>query len=200
MASMTPNRSATTPPTIAAIITRTLALPHDSLAKLVDIVRVIDLPKGHLLFNAGKLERDIYFVVQGLARVYYHRGGHTATLCFNSEGEVLISLKSYIEHRPGYENIELLETSKLIQLKTGDLNKLYASDIHIANWGRRLAEQELVKTEERLMSKLFNTASERYRELIQKQPHLLQRVQLGHIASYLGISQVTLSRIRAAIR
>lgn len=196
---MTSNGSVT-PLTIEAVMPHTLILPHDSLAKLTDIVRVIELPKGHLLFNAGKLERDIYFVAQGIARVYYHRGGYTATLCFNSEGEVLISLKSYIEHRPGYESIELLETSKLIQLKTDDLDKLYASDIHIANWGRRLAEQELIKTEERLMSKLFNTASERYRELIQKQPHLLQRVQLGHIASYLGISQVTLSRIRAAIR
>jgi len=183
-----------------AILAKAFAIPHASLAKLSGIVRVINLPKGHLLFSAGKLERDIYFMVEGIARVYYYHGSNTATLCFNSEGDVLISLRSYIENQPGYENIELLEPSRLLQLKTNDLNKLYASDIHIANWGRRLAELELIKTEERLMSKLFNTASERYRELIQKQPQLLQRVQLGHIASYLGISQVTLSRIRAEVR
>lgn len=188
------------PAAVEAILTQALAIPHDSLSKLTGIARVIDLPKGHLLFSAGKLEHDIYFIVRGIARVYYYRGDHTATLCFNNEGEVLISLKSYIENRPGYENIELLEPSRLLQLKTNDLIKLYTSDIHIANWGRRLAELELIKTEERLMSKLFNTASERYRELIQKQPELLQRVQLGHIASYLGISQVTLSRIRAEVR
>lgn len=199
MASMKPNGAAS-PATIEAIINQTLALPRDSLAKLTRIARVIDLPKGHLLFKAGKFERDIYFMAQGIARVYYQHGENTATLCFNNEGEVLISMKSYIEHQPGYENIELLETSRLVQLATDDLNKLYVSDIHIANWGRRLAEKEVIKAEDRLMSTLFNTASERYRELIQKQPHLLQRVQLGHIASYLGISQVTLSRIRAAIR
>lgn|SRR5690606_16585473 len=185
---------------IEAIITRTLAIPHNSLRKLADIMCPIDLPKGYLLFNAGKLERDVYFMARGIARVYYYHGANTVTLCFNSEGDVLVSLRSYIEYQPGYENIELLEPSRLLQLKTEDLNKLYASDIHIANWGRRLAEQELIKTEERLMSKLFNTASERYRQLIQQQPELLQRVQLGYIASYLGISQVTLSRIRAEVR
>ncbi|HWK58516.1 MAG TPA: Crp/Fnr family transcriptional regulator [Parapedobacter sp.] len=199
MAGVIPNGSVA-PEAMEAILTRGLAIPHESFVKLTDIIRVIDLPKGNLLFSAGKLERDIYFMVRGIARVYYHRGDHTTTLCFNSEGEVLISLKSYIENQPGYENIELLEPSRLLQLKTGDLDKLYTSDIHVANWGRRLAEQELIKTEERLMSKLFNTASERYRELMQKQPQLLQRVQLGYIASYLGISQVTLSRIRADIK
>ncbi len=188
------------PSAIAAILTRTFAIPRDSLARLTDIVRIIDRPKGHLLFGAGKLERDIYFMVRGIARVYYYHGDHTATLCFSNEGEALISLKSYIENQPGYENIELLEPCRLLQLKTADLNKLYTSDIHIANWGRRLAELELIKAEGRLMSNLFNTASERYRELMQKQPQLLQRVQLGHIASYLGISQVTLSRIRAEVK
>jgi len=188
------------PETMEAMLTHTFAIPRDSLAKLINIVRIIDLPKGHLLFGAGKLERDIYFMVRGIARVYYYREDNATTLCFNSEGDVLISLKSYIENQPGYENIELLEPSRLLQLKTNDLHKLYTSDIHIANWGRRLAELELIKTEERLMSKLFNTASERYSELIQKQPQLLQRVQLGYIASYLNISQVTLSRIRAEVR
>ncbi len=116
------------------------------------------------------------------------------------EGDPLISLRSYIQGTPGYENIELLETSELYRLRIADLRQLYASDIHLANWGRKLGEQELIKTEERLMSRQFKNAAERYEELLKNQPNLLQRVQLGHIASYLGISQVTLSRIRAEIK
>lgn len=185
---------------VEAILSQTLTLPRTSVLKLINIAHIIDVPKGHTLFRAGKLDRDIYFMVRGIARVYYYHGDSAATLCFNSEGEVLISLKSYIENKPGYENIELLEPSQLIRIKTADLDTLYASDIHISNWGRRLAELEVIKTEERLMAKLFKTASERYHDLILKQPKLLQRVQLGHIASYLGISQVTLSRIRAEAR
>jgi CRP-like cAMP-binding protein len=80
------------------------------------------------------------------------------------------------------------------------LQQLFETDIAMANWGRRFAEKELIKTEERLISRQFRTATERYQELMQQQPGLLQRVSLGHIASYLGITQVSLSRIRADIR
>ncbi|MEG2100855.1 MAG: Crp/Fnr family transcriptional regulator, partial [Flavobacterium sp.] len=80
------------------------------------------------------------------------------------------------------------------------LQKLFEIDIHIANWGRKFAEKELIKTEERLISHQFSNATERYLELLQNNPQLIQRVQLGYIASYLGISQVSLSRIRAEIK
>lgn len=185
---------------ILTIISRIAPLPSASAYRLAAIARPTALRKGHLLFRAERLERDIYLLSQGLARVYYHHRANDVTLCFGMEGDALISLRSYIQDTPGYENIELLENSELYGLKTADLRRLYSSDIHIANWGRKLAEQELIKTEERLMSRQFKTAAERYNELLKNQPNLLQRVQLGHIASYLGISQVTLSRIRAEIR
>lgn len=188
------------PTAVGNILTQKVGIPQQSLAKIVDIAEVIELPKGHLLFHTGKVDRNIYFMAQGIARVFYNHGDGTATLCFNSEGEILLSLKSYIEKKPGYENIELLEPSRLIHLKAVELDRLFESDINIANWGRKIFELELINTEERLMGKLFKTASERYHELIQTQPQLLQRVQLGHIASYLGISQVTLSRIRSETR
>ncbi|WP_353181761.1 Crp/Fnr family transcriptional regulator [Parapedobacter lycopersici] len=185
---------------IDTLFTNVLDIPAESLQKIRGIATLVKFPKGHLLFRAGKLERDLYFVVKGIARVYYHHHANEVTLCFGAEGEALISLKSYITDQPGYENIELLEPCELIQLKTADLQHLYATDIHLANWGRKLAEQELIKTEERLMSRQFKTATARYSELMTHHPHLLLRVQLGHIASYLGVNQVTLSRIRADIR
>lgn len=109
-------------------------------------------------------------------------------------------MKSYVANQKGYEDIELLEDCQLYELKTKDLQALFEKDIHIANWGRKFAEQELVKTEERLISRQFKTATERYKDLLKNHPDLIQRVQLGHIASYLGITQVSLSRIRAEIR
>lgn len=185
---------------IDKIILRSLDIPNDSLRRMTAIVQSVELPKGHLLFRAGKLEHDLYFLAKGIAHVYYYHGTNKVTLCFNHEGDALISLKSYIQHQPGYEHVELLEPCTLFHLKNAALQRLYTSDIHIANWGRKLAELELIKAEEQLMAKLFKTAAERYRELLEKQPSLLQRVPLGTIASYLGISQVTLSRIRAEVR
>ena len=84
-------------------------------------------------------------------------------------------------------------------MKTQNLRKLFDEDIHIANWGRRYLEQELMKMEEQLISRQFRTAKERYKQLLKDNPSLIQRVQLGHIASYLGITQVSLSRIRGEI-
>ena len=109
-------------------------------------------------------------------------------------------MKSYVENAKGYEDIELLEESVLYELNIQNLHHLFEQDIHFANWGRKLIEKELIKTEEKLISQQFLTAKERYIELLKNRPDLMQRVQLGYIASYLGITQVSLSRIRADIK
>lgn len=182
------------------IISSVTHLPCESLQKLLDITSSAEYPKGYLLFQEQKKNRDVYFITSGIARIYYLHEATEVNLLFGIEGDLLVSLKSYIQDRPGYENIELLESGTLIKIKYTELQNLYEQDTAIANWGRKLAEKALIETEERLMSRQFKTATQRYNELIGKYPYLLQRVQLGHIASYLGVSQVTLSRIRAAIR
>ena len=108
--------------------------------------------------------------------------------------------KSYVNNQQGYESMELMENSVLYLLKRKDLHELFKEDIHIANWGRKFAESEFLQTEERLISLLFTTASERYMKLIQNNPELLQRIPLECLASYLGITPVSLSRIRAKLK
>lgn len=175
-------------------------LPESSANRLQDIIESVEYPKKYLLFEENKKNRDLYFISKGIARVYCQQDINEVTLQFASEGEILLSLQSYIENTPGYENIELIEPCILYHLSYTDLQLLYEEDIHIANWSRKFVERELIKMEQRLISLQFKTAKQRYSDLIKKYPSLLQRVQLGHIASYLGISQVTLSRIRAEIR
>ena len=110
------------------------------------------------------------------------------------------SMKSFVNDEKGYETIELMEDSVLYMLERGQLYRLFEEDIHIANWGRKFAEKELLKTEERLIPLLFTTASERYRKLLRDNPELLLRLPLECLASYLGITPVSLSRIRAELR
>jgi cAMP-binding proteins - catabolite gene activator and regulatory subunit of cAMP-dependent protein kinases len=93
-----------------------------------------------------------------------------------------------------------MEDSTLYVLKRNDLYELFKEDIHIANWGRKLAELEFLQTEERLIPLLFTTASERYKKLLENNPDLLQRMPLECLASYLGITPVSLSRIRANLK
>ncbi|RED23418.1 CRP-like cAMP-binding protein [Flavobacterium cutihirudinis] len=184
---------------ISNILDHIYKLPESSLVELQNNVSEITFPKGHILLKANKVETNIYFIKKGLVRAYIERDNEV-TFWFGKEGETIISMKSYVEDQPGYEAIELLEDCELYELKTENLRKLFNEDVHIANWGRKFAEKELIKTEERLISKQFKNASERYLELMKDHPELIKRVQLGHIASYLGITQVSLSRIRAELK
>ncbi|KFF10044.1 Crp/Fnr family transcriptional regulator [Flavobacterium hydatis] len=175
-------------------------LPESSRKTLEENITLVSFPKGHILLKAGKIESNIYFIKKGIVRAYVNQNDSDVTFWFGKEGETILSMKSYVENQKGYEDIELLEDCDLYELKTTNLQRLFEEDIHIANWGRKFAEKELIKTEERLISRQFKTASERYNELITNNPDLIKRVQLGHIASYLGITQVSLSRIRAEIK
>ena len=88
----------------------------------------------------------------------------------------------------------------MYEIDLGRLQDLYRNDIHIANWGRRYAESACIKSEKLFIARQFKTSLERYQELINEYPSIIQRVPLGIIASYLGISQVNLSRIRAQMK
>lgn len=174
-------------------------LPETSKENLKKHISEISHPKNFCLMESDKTIPYIYFVKKGIVRAYATTEEKDITFWFGSEGEPVVSMKSYVEDKPGYENIELLENCELYKLETYILRKLYNEDIHIANWGRKFAERELVKTEELIISRQFKTSLERYKDLMRDKPDLLKRVQLGHIASYLGITQVSLSRIRAGI-
>lgn len=175
-------------------------LPEASKNNIIKHITEISHPKYFCLMEANKIVPYLYFIKKGIVRAYASTAENDITFWFGSEGETVISMKSYVEDKPGYENIELLEDCEFYRLETKDLRTLFNEDIHIANWGRKFAERELVKTEELIISRQFKTALERYKDLMREKPALLQRVQLGHIASYLGITQVSLSRIRAEIK
>lgn len=185
---------------IDEILDRIYPLPEASKAALQQCIVHVTYSKGHLLFKAGKIETNIYFLKKGIVRAYADAGDNEVTFWFGKEGDTVISMKNYVAGEKGYENIELLEDGEFYKVKTSDLQKLFLEDIHIANWGRKFAEHELIIAEEKLIARQFRTASERYKTLLNDSPDLIQRVQLGHIASFLGITQVSLSRIRAEIK
>ena len=168
----------------------------NSLSKLVPLLKKEIYPKGHLLIREGKTERSLFFLEKGTARAFCIQEDKEVTFWFGSEGDILLSLNSYFADKPGYESIELLEESVVYRISHSQLQDLYLAETDLANWGRKLAESEFIKADQRFISQQFKPAAERYREFVESYPDLLKRIQLGHIASYLGISQVTLSRIR----
>ncbi len=184
---------------IKEIINRRHILPEDSLALLCRSMELVHYPKGHHVLEIGKIERDIYFISKGIVRAFTLVDGKEVTFWVGKEGATIVSMMGYVKNEPGYETMELMEDSELYVIKRAKLQQLYNEDIHIANWGRRFAETELLDAEVRVITLLLATATERYRDLLDNQSDLLQRLPLGCIASYLGITQVSLSRIRASI-
>lgn len=182
------------------IINKIYAMPDESLKKLAECLTMIKRPKGYHVLEAEKTDTNIYLIGEGIARAYIPIDGKEITFWIGKEGASLFSLKSYVNNECGYETIELMEDSKLFMLKRQNLESLFKEDIHIANWGRKFAEMEFLHTEERLIPMLFTTASQRYETLLKNNPDLLQRIPLECLASYLGITPVSLSRIRAGIK
>ena len=181
---------------IKEIINQRYAMPDGSLDRLQQCLTEVSYPKGFRILECGKVEKDIFFIKQGIVRAYTSVDGKEITFWVGKEGATLVSMKGYVNDEPGYE---LMEDSALYVLKRKKLKELFSEYLHIANWGRRYAEMELLATEERLISILSAIASERYKELLEKEPDLLQRLPLGSIATYLGVTQASLSRIRAKI-
>lgn len=174
------------------------ALSKHSWLELSHYMACIQCPKGTIIIHADKVEPYFYILQSGIARAYSDGENQQITFWFGESGAVLFSFNSYINNSPGYEHIELLTNSTLIRIKLADLFLLYRQNIEVANWGRKIAEQELIATERRLIDRAFKGAAARYHEFTAQSPELIKRVALKHIASYLGVTQVTLSRIRAS--
>lgn len=184
---------------IEQILNQISPLSSESMQKIIDKTNLIELPKSNIVLNADKIEKKVYFIKKGIVRAFTIDDGKEITFWFGKEGDLILSMKSYIENKTSYETIETIEDCELFEIKISDLQDFYSTNLEIANWGRKLAENELIKTEERFISQQLGTAIFRYKKLLEENPSLINRVQLGYIASYLGISQVTLSRIRAEI-
>ncbi|WP_282628171.1 Crp/Fnr family transcriptional regulator [Empedobacter sedimenti] len=184
---------------IEQILNQISSLSATSLQAIVDRTEIVTLAKSSIIIDTNIVEKKVYFVKKGILRAYTIDDGKEITFWFGKEGDIILSMRSYIENKVGYETIESMEDCELYEIKMADLQEFYATNLEIANWGRKLAEIELIKTEERFISRQLGTAIDRYKKLLIENPSLINRVQLGYIASYLGISQVTLSRIRAEI-
>lgn len=185
---------------IQTILDRIYKLPQNSKAVLLSYISEISYPKGYHLFRENRKGTNSYFIKRGIVRSYAYKEDKEVTFRLASEGEGIFPLQTLYANQGQYENVELLEDCILYELKLDKLQDLYLTDIHMANWGRKYVEYACICSEKQFIACQFKTSLERYKELITDSPDALQRVSLGIIASYLGISQVNLSRIRAQMK
>ena len=141
----------------------------------------------------------MYFLEQGALRGYYTLEEKEITYWFAFEQDFVTSFHSFITGEPAVENIQLLEGSVLWSISKDNLKQLLDQYHELERLLRIAYEKYYIRLEERFVNAQFKTATERYQTLLKQTPHIIERASLGHIASYLGISQETLSRIRNRI-
>lgn len=155
------------------------------------------LAKNEYLLTEGQVCRHLYFLQQGALRGFYKLDGKEITHWFGFENDFVTSFHSFTTHEPSVENIQLLEGSILWSISKDTVSDLFNEYHEIERLVRIAYEKYYIRLEERFVNAQFKTARERYENLLQQTPHILERVPLGCVASYLGISQETLSRIRS---
>lgn len=157
--------------------------------------------KGECFNIRSSICRNLGFVTKGLFRIYYvpPQKKEEINLFFFCENQFMVSFKSFIAQIPCYYTIEAMEDSEVIQINHENLQSLFSSSAKWERFGRVLAEQYFYFSQARTESFIFQSAEQRYLEMLSMYPDIFKRMPLLHVASYLGIKSQSLSRIRARL-
>jgi CRP-like cAMP-binding protein len=175
------------------------SLSSEAKDALQNCFEKILLSKNEYLLMQGNICRHLYFLEKGALRGFYNLDGKEITHWFGFENDFVTSFHSFITREPAVENIQLLENSIVWSISKEQLTNLFNEHHEIERLVRIAYEKYYIRLEERYVNAQFKTAKELYENLLQQRPYILERVPLGYIASYLGISQETLSRIRSKL-
>ena len=152
--------------------------------------------KRHLLVEEGRRAGAAYFIERGITRSYWLVNGEEITTSFAAEGSIVFSMDELYYDRPSEEYVETLEETEAWRIGLDDLRRLFETNLELANWGRIIHQNEYRRLHRSHKERLTLSAAERYEAFCHQFPEVVQRVQLGYIASYLGITLPTLSRLR----
>lgn len=156
------------------------------------------VPKDHFLIREHEVGDYIFFIKKGIARIYYFKNGKEITEWFASDEQFFLSITSFFERSPSRLIIQTLEPAEVMGIHFNDLTRLAAEYHEIETLYRKLLSRSLILSQYRMDSIQFETAQQRYESLIKNQPQIIKRVPLSYIASFLGVTLETLSRIRSA--
>lgn len=173
-----------------------------SMARLLQRVRHRSLKKGEHALRAGTVATEVFFVHRGLLRYYFNDpsdGGTERTGQFFDEGIVVTDAESFLTQTPAEQNFEALEPTSLVILPRTVLYDGYDNDHAIERFGRLMLEEALIGSQRRASRLLTLQPEERYRTFIQSRPEVARRVPQYLVASFLGLTPESLSRIRRRI-
>ena len=173
-------------------------MPKPIRSEFANAWRPLAFPKGHTLLREGSVNQSLYFISKGIARLYYYKQDREVTEWLALDGSFFFSIRSFFERSPSLISIQLLEPSELFALDHDDLMRFCDQHHEVEKLFRHMVTRSLLLSQIRMESIQLESAQQRYQSLLARNPDIVQRVPLAYIASFLGITQETLSRVRGA--
>lgn len=173
-------------------------ISQDAKRDLAQIITEKEYSKNEIVQDVGSSCKTIYIVKKGLSRIFYYKDGNDITEHFAFDYDIIVRAESLFTGKPTSKGIQTINKSTIYGIDSEKLFQLYDKHHDIERLFRLLFEIEYVNTVKRIESLQFKSAKERYLELLEKTDYV-QKIPLKYIATYLGITQVSLSRIRATI-
>ncbi|WP_026450226.1 Crp/Fnr family transcriptional regulator [Aequorivita capsosiphonis] len=174
-----------------------IAFSPDELQDITSHFEKENIPKDTLLIAQGQISKKLYFIEKGMGRSYYLKeDGKEVTQWFFGVGKFMSSVDSFFQQSSSLYYLETLEDSVIYSISNEKMDLLFSKYHKMEKLGRLVSIEMLTKVVNKLNAIQFQTARERYDYMLAEFPDISYRVPLGHIASYLGMTQETLSRIR----
>lgn len=162
----------------------------------IEEVEVLSIPSKTMLLEEGKIADKLYFIRKGCLRLFFYNEGKDITFQFFFEGDFVASFDSLYKGTPSLFSLESIEPSEVMFIKQED----FYNEIENNSSLRKVYEEKIIERfsfyQHLFLSRIKNTPQQRYEELLKEYPNIIQRVPQHYIASYLGITPVSLSRIR----
>jgi len=172
------------------------SITEKAYAAISQIVAHKQYKKGDFILREDKVCQHIGFIEKGMTRNFYYKDGKDITTTFAYEEDPCLSMYSFISQKPSLESIEALEDCVIWSISYQQLQDLYQRFPSLNLIGRLLTEEYYIMLEDHTRALKHLSSKERYVQLMEDYPDIIQRVPLTHIASYLGMTKENLSRIR----
>lgn len=165
-----------------------------------DLSTIQKFKKREIILEQGEIENYLSFIIKGSVTVLtYYYNGNEICISFSIENSFFSSYVSFLTREPLEYQVLALEDTIIERIDFESLQKAYSISADHQKNGRKIAEQLYINANKRTLSLITKTAEERYLEYIKEYPKFLQRIPLKYLASYIGITPVSLSRIRNKI-
>ncbi|WP_194766056.1 Crp/Fnr family transcriptional regulator [Tamlana sp. I1] len=158
------------------------------------------LNKNEYYIKEGETCKSVTFVISGILRSYYTSDkDDDMTYCITFPNNFMTAYSSFLTNQPTRENIQAITETELLVVPKSKIEKITDNSQNWLLFQKIIAEQQYIELEKRIFSLQGSNAKKRYTELIKNQPQYIQHIPLQYLASYLGVTQRHLSRIRKEI-